>query len=396
MNFIVKKNYISKLSIFLAVLIAIFSAQPWFIWNSNILTLCVCAIFLISRTLLFKVVAPRYIVYSIGTCFLMYIYLFWFHAVRLDDIFSTVFTKFLPLIFILLFSKEEKGLFIQYLTKTLSFILLISLVFFLLWALGFNLPSSTISHSASFYVRPFTNYFAFVIIDNPEYTLLTRFQSIFTEPGHLGMIVALLLYANHYNLKDKKVWILLLSLLWSLSLAAYILLFIGIALYILGKSINFRKSFLLLLIFMAAVVITGAVIYRVNEDSVISKLIISRIEYDEVGGISGNNRNTADFINRYNDFLDSPDAYLGIGLKRFAEIDTAGGNSSYKCFIMQYGYVGILVLLGFVISIIYPRNNRLYWGFFILYLSSFIQRPYFLWEFESFLFISYLGINNNK
>ena len=58
-----------------------------------------------------------------------------------------------------------------------------------------------------------------------------RFQSIFLEPGHLGMISSLMLYMIRYNMRSWQGIIIFLSSLLSMSLAAYMLLFLGMVIY---------------------------------------------------------------------------------------------------------------------------------------------------------------------
>jgi len=50
-----------------------------------------------------------------------------------------------------------------------------------------------------------------------------RFNSIFLEPGHLGMISSFMLFANGYNFKKKECWVILFAIILSLSLAGYVL-----------------------------------------------------------------------------------------------------------------------------------------------------------------------------
>ena len=54
-----------------------------------------------------------------------------------------------------------------------------------------------------------------------------RFNGPFNEPGHLGMMAAFLLFADRFNFNKKSTWIILLSLLMTLSLSGYILAFMG-------------------------------------------------------------------------------------------------------------------------------------------------------------------------
>lgn len=108
------------------------------------------------------------------------------------------------------------------------------------------------------------------------------------------MISSLLLYVNQYNLKRISVFILFISVLISFSLAAYVLLILGMILYYLLKSKHYLEEFSCVFFLCSAVVIS-VIFYVNNPDSVYSKLVVARLDYDEERGISGNNRTNSQF-----------------------------------------------------------------------------------------------------
>jgi hypothetical protein len=215
-----------------------------------------------------------------------------------------------------------------------------------------------------------------------------RFQSIFTEPGHLGMISSLLIYINRYDLKKKSVFIIFVSALLSFSLAAYVLLIIGYFIYELVS--RKKKIYIKLMNFIMSISLLigmASYIYIQYSDSLISQLIISRLEYDEDRGFTGNNRANSYFTYYYETkFYKSSDYMFGMNPDQY-EKKLAGGVSSYKSFIVQHGLIGIILLFIFYSSIVYDSKSKLLFGLFILYCASFWQRPYALWEMELFLFI---------
>lgn len=387
------KDIVSKTSVILAVFIALASAHPWFLWSYSGVSILLLALFLVLRTLLLKL---RFSMkYSIPLYFtiILWCYLYVTHAPGFSDVFSTIFTRLLPLIAVLLLSLDEKKKVIVYLTNILSTILLISLIFFLAWTFGVSLPNSMLENSLDSFYPVFSNYYAFIVI--ADLGIFTRFQSVFTEPGHLGMIISLLLYINKYDLRKWQCWVMLISLLWSLSLAAYVLLVIGLFLYICANSENFIKLVFRILVVFTIIVSIGVYYYSTNSDSVVSTLIFSRLEFDGEHGIAGNNRNDYDFKKYYESFEERSEYYWGIGINGFSKLSFSGGNSSYKIFIVQYGLIGILILAVYGISIIMASPSRLYWGLFFLYCISFMQRPYALWEIESYPFICFAGCINS-
>jgi hypothetical protein len=89
--------------------------------------------------------------------------------------------------------------------------------------------------------------------------------------------------------------------------------------------------------------------------------------------------------------MDFSELIIGISPIKMQEKGYSMGNSSYKNFIMQEGYLGlVLVWLCMLMYFrIYPSRKGS--GFMILLILSFLQRPYILWEAESFTFFAALA-----
>jgi hypothetical protein len=218
-----------------------------------------------------------------------------------------------------------------------------------------------------------------------RFSLFSRFQSIFTEPGHIGMIAALILYVNKYRLRKLSVFVIFVGLLLSLSLAAYVLLVLGYCIYQFADG---KKIYKKLAVVLSLIVLLGGVgLYLYNEypDSVVTKLIVNRLRYDEEKGIAGNNRTTSGFDYYYTKyFLGTSDMIWGTGPELSQEKFPWGVNS-YKSFFFTYGFIGIVSLFLFYFSM--SVHSRLLFGLFIIYCASFLQRTYALWEMELFLFV---------
>ncbi len=68
----------------------------------------------------------------------------------------------------------------------------------------------------------------FFLIKTRGYNAFYRFNGPFLEPGHLSMIVAILLYANKYDFKNNRyLWVLLVTIVLSFGLAGYVITIIG-------------------------------------------------------------------------------------------------------------------------------------------------------------------------
>lgn len=384
---------LSDFSILLSVLIAITSANPWFVWHIGVLKLALLGLFIIVRTYLSSRFIPSKYLGPLFSCVILFVYLYSLQAPTVSDAFTTLLTRLMPLCLFILFDDYEKARFLKLLTNILAIVLLISLVFFVAFHANLPLTYSRISNADSFY-NEFYNYYAFII---PGHTgLFTRFQSVFTEPGHLGMIIALLFYIIGYNFRKWQAWVLLIALLWTFSVAAYILFFIGFVIYKFCYSKKKLQSVIILSLLSVTMVGLSILHYKSNPDSLISTMILERLQLDEGKGLSGNNRNTIQFMQYYEKFLNSNEVYLGLGTEKYQSLNFISGNSSYRCFVMEYGVVGLFLLAIFYISCIIPKRSILYWGLFILYCFSFWQRPYALWEIESFLFIAFSTTIINK
>lgn len=220
----------------------------------------------------------------------------------------------------------------------------------------------------------FENYI--FLIKSQSLRELFRFNGPFAESGHMSMICALLLYANKYNLKNWYNIVFLVSILFSLSLAGYVLLGFGMVLYYL-------KSIKSLLFIVLGSLIISYIITNVwdNGNNPVNELIFSRLEYDEDKGISGNNRFDLDTERYYNN-LTTQEFLTGLGLTRYnylVEQEVVAG-AGYKIFILINGLIGcVFVLLIYFCFSLLTNNRRYAIGFLLLMIATFIQRSYPTW-----------------
>jgi hypothetical protein len=288
-------------------------------------------------------------------------------------------------------TNDEKERILHVTTKLFSSILFISLIYYVIYLIGINLPYTIINYDNNPSYNCFENYFFLIIYTGEFYT---RFQSIFLEPGHIGMICALLLYVNHYNLKNVNVIILIISIILSFSLAAYILTFLGYLIYDISKIKNIIKKTVKWCAIFIIFLVTLLFFYKNHSDSIFTNLIVNRLDYNEDKIIAGNNRIQLSFESYYEQiFFSEKNYFLGIGIDEFNKKFPHGGNSSYKVFIVQHGLLGVIILFIFFLIFVISSNSLRVLGLLILYCISFWQRPYALWEIELFLFICYSSIN---
>lgn len=286
-----------------------------------------------------------------------------------------------PALFLFFLPDKQLSDILDSVTRWFAWILLPSLVIYILVSL-LHIPLSPLG-----VVRPpanivnaygdFLNYIFYVENNYSLNLLFVRFNGPFIEPGHLGMICSFLLYANKYDFKRKEVWIVFLSLLFTLSLAGYILSFLGFFMIYTEK---IKKMII------PAVLLTGVYLYVSTiwkgGDNEVNQLIFTRMEYDAEKGITGNNR-FAGYTNYYfTSYMDAGRLWLGLDthyLNDLKQRDVIGG-AGYKIYILNYGIVGVFLVFVFYYSVaLFSIRKRYAFCFLLLIAASFMQRSYPLW-----------------
>lgn len=198
----------------------------------------------------------------------------------------------------------------------------------------------------------------------------TRFQSIFLEPGYLGTMIAFLLYALKYQWHSWYIWILLLGLVLSQSLAGYITFVVGYLLYKSqsGKSI---KTFIVPLTFIISFIV-GMQIYNDGDNFFNTNIVQRLINVDSGKYIFSESIRNDEFANiEFKHSLQSGTFILGDSDK--LNISGAG----YKIFLIQKGLVAaILYFLVYIIITKYSYDNKYGNHFVILVVLTFLQAAY--------------------
>lgn len=227
-----------------------------------------------------------------------------------------------------------------WISKVMATLLAPSILFFILYIMGFSLPG----YRTQFLDYSYTNYFFFMILDGQETEfILPRFHSVFLEPGHMGSATCLLLMTQMG--KWKKWWCVVLQIasLLSFSLAAYALL---VVLVFLNLWVQKKKlvTKVLLATSLIAVTALSATLYN-KGDNMINALILARLEIDDsTGQIVGNNRVDKGFEYEFDSYIRTSDVFFGRDMEK---IPKGTGNSGYRVFIYQNGIVGLIFLILF-------------------------------------------------
>ena len=231
----------------------------------------------------------------------------------------------------------------------------------------------------------------YVLFIQPPSEFIHRFSGPFIEPGHLGCFSVFILFANKFDFKNRKyLFPILLGLLFSLSLAAYVLLFIAVCMRIRWRFkyvINFVLIFIAFHVFVTSIWNDG--------NNPVKYLIYDRLEYDEDKGVVGNNRSQLDTDRYFDKMCSSGIILIGKGNSYFREMYEKGhiGGAGIKLFLIQYGYIGLLlVFLYYSIMAVSCINRKFALQYLLLLAACFIQRSY---PFHAYWLVPFiLSLNN--
>jgi len=354
------------------------SLNPWFMWpvgDKFAILSSACFIFSICVA---NLLDERYYSRSefLAPILVFTILSFYQIAIRGRNVNAYIVNVFYVITFYFIFRAklEEVKKFCDMLAKAMGGFLAVSMFFFLLFLVGFPLPS----RDASFMdLYTYTNYYFFLLDDRSLFAIIPRFQSVFVEPGHMGTMIVMVLFTQIGKWKRWYNISMMIAMLISFSLAAYGL-FVGIvflSLWIRRKRF-IRKAILAIGVF--AVITIGSFYYN-NGDNLLHDLIILRLEIDD-GEMVGDNRVTDSFKADYENLLNSPDILTGRD-RNMEEF----GNSGYRVFIYDYGLIGVfLVILFYLVSMYDPKNQRAVIAVFVIATLNFIIRGFPLW-FSNFI-----------
>ena len=302
-----------------------------------------------------------------------------------DNLMSGIYTflTYFPVVMLIMLPTDYKKDLLQFITKWYAILLGLGLIVYLV-TLVVHIPSfGRFVHPA---YEPFDNYI-FYIKTTWDNGIFTRFNAFFLEPGHQALVSTFLLLANSLQFKKNRYCIILLfGVIFSFSLAGYLLLFTG---WLLMTIKNLKRAILI------PVAFSGILLIAINlspNNNVFNELIINRLEYDEQKGIKGNNR----FTER-TDYLYEKGQNRGlslVGMNGYIDTQDIAG-AGYKIYVIRLGWIGVLLAALFYLSVIPPRCNVRYITIFLIVIAlCFIQRSYPGWY--SWLLPYVLGIYINK
>ena len=321
---------------------------------------------------------------NILLCLLLYL-TFMFVQLRwtgnpLDTKLYTHIPKFLlPSILIICIPKEYKSVILRNISKWFAFLLMPAIITFIL-SRFVDLPSLGVLR---YDTEDLTNQYG--VVNNLFFCVIpqaaesqSRFYGPFLEPGHLGMMCSLLLFANGHNYSRKENVVILISLILTLSLAGYVLCLIGFFFirFDQGKLKLYRIIIYSLL--LLGFVVVGR--YYHGGNNIINEMIISRLEPDEERGIAGNNRDSEVILLLYADMFNNPRTML-MGY----DVDTieAAGKfwaSGFAYFMVRKGLLGLIAASLFYFAVALSSDNKKFAILALVYFAiMFWQRTYSFW-----------------
>lgn len=395
MNKYVKDNCIfQQWSVFLFSTYLVLSLNPWVTWFYPIkqfVFLCSLCVFIIELFIKKIDIKIRRIFFLSFLYIILIIYSYYW---KTQQSFSNLFVTITYMFYFFLYTtynfydKEQIKKYINTFFYCILFISFPLYVFIVIISLPF--PHFECVHPSVDYGYNFSNYI-FLLCGREK----IRFQSIFTEPGHLGMILSFILFMNKYDMKRNENRLFLVALLFTFALSAYILLALGFLFFYLSSKKHFFRRLIIITMLVVSVFFICLEFSRAYPKATLSVLIISRLEFDSSKGIAGNNRTSVSFDRSYKK-LSFEDKIWGLSYDKSSAILKSAG-TSYKTYITNYGYIGIIViLLFFGLYVLKDKISRYKLSCFMLFAISFLQRPYILWPIETYLFLLTVDLNTTK
>ena len=383
--YLIRKDTLSVSLFHIGMLIAFLgSMNPWFMWPLGSLYPVPAAAFVVaslavSYTMNEPVFNRTDYFLPLSAFFVASVYICLSSGSNVNAYIMIVFKAFIVYSLICLDTHRLYNL-TTFIAKVMGVLLAASLAGHFLYLLGFPLPGKSVQ-LGEFYT--FTNHYLFLLDDRNLFVIIPRFNSYFPEPSHVGSAAAFLLFAQRGHWRKWYNMVLLATIAFSFSLAAYIYITAIIFLNLwIEKKKMFRKLAITIAFFIAA--ITTAFTYK-GGNNLVHDLILLRLEIND-DKLAGDDRVTGNFEKDYENFLESSDILLGRSYDNTFEF----GNAGFKVFFYDHGMVGItLVVLFYFFALWNAPNKRAVTAAFIILTLYFIVSAYMF--LEKVLFSMYAG-----
>lgn len=396
-----KKNLINSILVFLIVSYSFYSLEPYFTWKTyrngifgyifgiipfkTLFGIMFIFVFLLKCTQKIKVErSNKYLALGTAICAVLLVGLS--GGFGNTHIFSMAWISYIIVMCYLLLSSELKIKAYNIYFLIFAITLVLPIVYYLLLKTGIKIPyvvlepQEQIKVLRGFYYK---NYFGAVQrIHN--YDLLSEFKlcGIYDESGKLGTLAALFLISERLKFKGnwKNILCLIVGVL-SFSLAFYII----IVIYYCGMCIFNHK--IKNIVVIIAVVIAYFFFMNINFEDDTFKNLQSRLLITDAG-LVGDNRTNEQFDDLINEFNENSNIYtliFGYGDGAIADVQNKKNidGSSYKSFIYNYGYLGFVSIIIWLIIFGVLKTKNLeskeqkarIWSILLAYILNIYQRP---------------------
>lgn len=311
-------------------------------------------IFILYSKNIIRVDVRRHLILFILVIYIIYLYTPLFtHEFSLGRI-----LKFLPLLCIVYLRDEYYKLVYNQFYKLIVFISFFAIIVFILTNIGVSLPYIEIGREARSNSFDYYRLYGVVVeLYRGSEAIsgfgINRVLGAFTEPGHYGSFLGLILIIEELNLKKRSNIVLLIAGLCTLSISFVALLGVAtLRFYLKDNKITYQKASLLLILVLAV----SFVLFTNNALSDKVKYIFFERAFSDVENIY-EVRSSQIFIEEFLTFIQTDEIYLGYtGVDKEVILER---QSHINAFIFRYGFVGVCLAISLILLI--TRKNKNYY-----------------------------------
>lgn len=279
----------------------------------------------------------------------------------------------------LLVSKETKKRLYKWYITYFAITLILPIIYYTLHLIGIEVPHGTLESFEN--IKQYYSYDWYpgaVVLRHFYDGILYRLCGIYNEAGQLGTMAALFLTIEGYELKGK--WrniIIFIGGVLSFSLAFYVLTIVYTVLHNIWKG-RLKNAIVIISVIIGYIVFISIPIENPNIKSVQSRIVLT------TNGLRGDNRTNDAYDQIFRDYLSSSNLSTlmlgnGDGTMASVMIDKVVDGSSYKKIIYDYGIIGAIMIVCWILyysisKSIYNKNRYIALAA-LIYIINFYQRP---------------------
>lgn len=267
----------------------------------------------------------------------------------------------------------------RYFADIVFVIALLALLVIVVKLIGIDLPyypyeTGATGSKSMFYIYPGT-----AVLQGQEYQVfgrsLFRVSGIFSEPGHFGMISAIVLFMNPEVLSKKKRIVITCAALLTLSMGFYVL-FAGLCMY------RFRFSHKQV-VGMIVLMVVGFIVVSVLPADFLDRFFLNKVSSNQDVLDA---RTSAEFSRFYDHYTRYRINLFGGGRTITENFEVT--SSDYRSFLLKYGLAGIALYVVWFFVMTYGRKQKFVLLSFFFFAVVFVHRSWLV-DYLIFLFAVY-------